>query len=103
MEELEGHAAMMAGMLEDINPHKDDGKLWVPMMLQMMRMLEMPKQPSDASYDAPMANDCLHGPAKLRRIGQTSVDSNIPSCPHASNLGTHCHQRELGCGGPTER
>jgi len=28
---------------EDINPDEDDGKLWVPMMPQMLRMHEMPR------------------------------------------------------------
>jgi len=28
---------------EDIDPHKDDGKLWVTVMPQMMRMLKMPR------------------------------------------------------------
>jgi len=42
MEELEGHVAMMAWDwdAEDIDPHEDDGKPWVPVTLQMMRMLK---------------------------------------------------------------
>ena len=43
MEELEGHAAAMAWDwdAEHIDAHEDEGKLWVPVMLQMMRTLKM--------------------------------------------------------------
>jgi len=42
MEELEGCMAMMAWDwdVEDIDPHEDDGKLWVPVMPQTIRMLK---------------------------------------------------------------
>jgi len=45
MEDLEGHAAAMAWDwdVDDIDADKDDGKQWVPMMPQMMKIAETPR------------------------------------------------------------
>src|SRR5882724_7232006 len=45
MEELEGHATTMAWDwdVDDIDVDEDNGKQWVPMMPQMMKLSETPR------------------------------------------------------------
>ena len=43
---------------EDIDPNENDEKLWVPMMLQMLRTQDA------TTYNTFKANDCLHGSSK---------------------------------------
>ena len=56
MEELEGCVAAMAWDwdMEDIDPHEDNGKLWVPVTLQTMWMLEMPRDMRTSHLMPPM-------------------------------------------------
>ena len=56
MRELEDCTATMAWDwdMEDIDPKEDDGKLWVPMMPQMLRMHEIPRSTRSGHSMPPM-------------------------------------------------